>query len=293
VVDPFDSPAYPVAARLDLDVVRANPVGARMGKVIAKLDPLSSLKTAASGIDPLADVDSMVWIGDGNARSIVKTQIVTHHVAEATMRAAVVALAKSPLPVTSSDPTAPLPVKIKAREATALEPSPGTVVFVPNGKMDLWTSALAGSDLKRHPATPKEAYLFRVIDPWRSFPDVPKTVTLGRLEVDARDDGGADVLMAGECTDAASAAKAAKLLDDTIKKLNVFPVRLMTKNVLDTAKVTQDGPRFLIRITATEAQVEALARIVADELNTDMAPAPTPATTAPPGKAKPAAAKPR
>jgi hypothetical protein len=119
-------------------------------------------------------------------------------------------------------------------------------------------------------SAPGELVILRLNEPGKSFPAVPKSITQGVMLVTGHDDGGVLVTMTGICTDEAAAILAQKIVSANIQKYNVFPFRLITRKALDTARVAHKGSTVTVDVELSPVQVEAFARVLADEMNADL-----------------------
>lgn len=256
VVDPVDDARFGTAIRLDLDALRTHSTGRRMGKAIAKLEPLKAL--ASPALDPLRDLDKVVWLGTTDVRSSRGSQVIETKAHEAELDLAVRRLA----PVAAEAAASSFVVKIGKRSANATL-APGTVAL-----LDLEVAPFSGPLISAPP--PGELVQMRLNEPGKSFPSVPRSITKGTMTVTSRDDGGVEVTMAGTCADEAEAKLAQKVVAANVQKYNVFPFRLITRKALDTAKVSHEGPVVTVDVALSKVQVEAFAQILADEMNADL-----------------------
>jgi hypothetical protein len=255
-VDPAEDPRFGTAIRLDLDALRLHSTGKRMGKAIAKLEPLKAL--ASPTLDPLRDLDKVVWLGTTDVRSSRGSQVIQTKTHDADLDLAVRRLA----PVAAEAASTSFVVKIGKRSANATL-TPGTVTLL-DLEVAPFTGPLAAA------SAPGELVEMRLNEPGRSFPSVPRTISKGVMMVTSRDDGGVEVTMTGTCADEAEAKLAQKVVAANVQKYNVFPFRLITRKALDTAKVSHEGSTVTVDVTLSKVQVEAFAQILADEMNADL-----------------------
>ena len=236
-----------------------------MGKAIAKLEPLKAL--ASASLDPLRDLDTAVWLGTGDVRSTRASQVIQTktHGADldlAVRRLAPVAAEAKVGPGAATAAPASFEVRVGKRAANATL-TPGTTTLLELGLAPFTAPLVSG-------AKANELVELRMNDPGKSFPAVPRSITKGEMLVTAHDDGGATVTMTGTCTDEAAAILAQKVVAANIQKYNVFPFRLITRKALDTAKVTHQGTTVTVDVSLSPVQVEAFARVLADEMNADL-----------------------
>lgn len=257
-LDPEEDPRFATAIRLDLDALRAHKIGRRMGKAIAKLEPLKAL--ASSSLDPLRDLDKAVWLGTGDVRTSRASQVILTRTHGDELDLAVRRLAPIADDATAKKTSFEVRVGKRAANATL---SPGTVTLLELGLAPFTRPLVVASK-------PDELVRLQMKEPGKSFPAVPRSITLGAMIVTAHDDGGATVTMTGTCTDEAAAILAQKLVAAGIQKYNVFPFRLITRKALDTAKVSHEGVVVNVDVNLSTVQVEAFARVLADEMNADL-----------------------
>ena len=255
-LDPAEDPRFATAIRLDLDTIREHPVGKRTGKAIAKLEPLRALASAT--LDPLRDLDKVVWLGTTDVRSSRGSQVIQTKAHGAELDLAVRRLA----PVADEAKGPSFVVKVGKRSANAtLTPTTAALLDL---EVAPFTAPLVAS------AAPGEMVEMRLTDPGKSFPAVPRTITKGVMMVTSRDDGGVLVSMTGTCGDENEANLAEKVVAANVQRYNVFPFRLITRKALDTAKVSHTGSTVTVDVTLSKVQVAAFAQILADEMNADL-----------------------
>ena len=79
-----------------------------------------------------------------------------------------------------------------------------------------------------------------------------------RVAIEARDDGGAEVRLAGRCTDATTATTAAQELTDLASMANQLAGRVSSRGIFADAKATANGNTVSMTATADEQQLTSL-----------------------------------
>lgn len=217
----------------------------------------------ATGIDPLEDVDR-AFVAAKNARDQrAVIAVAEHHVDEQRMKAAI-----DQLVAESGADGRLLPelgvlaakVNVRGRQSVVLAVTP-TLLVVTSDDFAQAATTLASTGGLPEPTGP-EAALAHVDRPSDTLkapraPRIPKTIHRADATVTMAPDGGADVVIVGQSTDAAQAVIDAKALTEEIDRATTVKVAIVKIRAFDPVK-----------FAATEDRVEGRRHVSSSELNT-------------------------
>lgn len=263
-------------------VIREHPVGARLGPIFKGLPQWSEfLRGGKIDVDPVRDVDWVLVYGPSLIHTDRAAMLVRYSAPDEVVDRAVGAIAERYEHGGPFDAGVP---GVKASVGFAdngkrvfLRAQPKLLVVVPPDKAHEFAVALRRSKVSPK-VRPGEAMRLVVKDPWRqvAIPRLKLSQNLKELRVwivPRASDGGADVYGEADATDAASAAEAAEALTELIRQQNAnFGVKIVTKGLLNGVRVTAEGNKAVLHVSASREQIEALAALLAATLGVELAP---------------------
>jgi hypothetical protein len=264
---------------LNVDVIRAHPVGARTGPLFTATPQWADfLQSGKGGVDPLQHLNWIHIYGP----SLIHTEkdaVQIHHSAPAqAVDQSLDALAARTDKGGAFDAGVP---NVKAvlgfadnAQRVFMQVRPGEIVIVPPAKAHEFATILSKRSVIPQ-LRPNEGLRLRVREPYKqiSIPQLkfPQTLKELRLWVVARADGGADVFGEGDCEDEAAAEEVREglqsLVDDQKKSALV---RTFTKGLLNTIVLETRGKQVVLRAPATQEQIEAILGAIAFRLGVQL-----------------------
>lgn len=255
-----------VTLLVNVSVIRQNPVGARMGPLLQGIPQWADfMKGSQSAVDPIRDTDWILIYGPSLIHTDRDAVFVHYSISDDVVDHAVESIAKRYDKGGAFDAGVP---GVKASlghadnaERVFLRGQPHVLVIVPKDKAGDFAKLSKRATINPR-VRPGEAMRLTVKDPWKqiSIPGLKFSNSLKelRLWIVPRADGSADVFVEGDCTDEEAAVDVADALTDLIKRQNVIGVKIVTRGLLNNAKVTADGTHIKSQLNASQEQLEAL-----------------------------------
>jgi hypothetical protein len=270
---------------VDVGAIRANPVGAQMGYLVHGIPQWEDL-LSGTRIDPLRDTDWLVISGPSFVNTGRDVVLVHYSAPDPIIDRAVLSLAhRTP----SGGPTDAGVPGVRAflahadrAERVILRPQSGVLAVVPPSAAHRVARQLSGARIAA-PIRAGDALYLRFVSPHRALPELPEAIQEMRMRVIPRDDGGADVYVEGDTSDAEHASSAASDVAQFVRRHDDPITSLVTHGILDRVEVTAEGPLVKAHLTATRDQLATLVALVGDVLGVqpDDLPAPRGSTGAP------------
>jgi len=268
---------------LNVDVIRAHPVGSRVGPLFTATPQWADfLQNGKSGFDPLQHTHWIHIYGPSLIHTEKDAVHIHHSAPDVLVERSLDALAARTDKGGPFDAGVP---NVKAvlgfadnAQRVFMRVRPGEVVIVPPAKAAEFAKILSKRQVVPQ-LRPNEGLRLRVREPYKqiSIPQLkfPQTLKELRLWVVARADGGADVFGEGDCDDEAAAeevrAGLQSLVDDQKKSALV---RTFTRGLLNTVVLETNGSKVVLRAPATQEQIEAIMGAIAFRLGVQLPVAP-------------------
>jgi hypothetical protein len=253
---------------VNTEVIRKNPVGARMGYLLRGIPQWSEFM-ADTSLDPIRDTDWIVISGPSLVNTERDVVLIHYSAPDRLIDRAVASLGRRYARGGAIDAGVP---GVKATLAHAdraerviLRPQPRVLAVVPPSAASRVARQLVGARVTA-PIRAGDAVYLRFVSPHRALDEIPATIEELRLRVVPRADQGADVLVDGDVTDAPSAAAAAAQLARFVRRRNDTLTSLVTHGLLDQVEIASEGSRVKIRLAVTEDQIDMLTALVGDFL---------------------------
>jgi hypothetical protein len=256
-----------VTLMVNIAVIRTNPVGARMGPLLYGIPQWNEfMKGSQLTIDPIKDTDWILIYGPSLIHTDRDAVFVHYSISDTIVEAAVDSIAKRYDKGGAYDAGVP---GVKAAvgfadngERVFLRGQSHVLVIVPKDKANDFAKLAKRATINPR-VRPGEAMRLVVKDPWKqiTIPGLKFNQSLKELRlwiVPRPSDGGADVFVEGDCTDEEAANEAADALTDIVKRVNSLGVRVVTRGLLNNAKITADGTHIKSQLSASQEQLEAL-----------------------------------
>lgn len=270
---------------IDVAAIRANPVGAQMGYLVHGIPQWQDL-LSGTRIDPLRDTDWLVISGPSFVNTARDVVLVHYSAPDPIVDRAVLSLAHrypggGPMDAGVAGVRAFLAHADRA-ERVILRPQPRVLAVVPPSAAHRVARQLSGARIAA-PIRAGDALYLRFVSPHRALPELSEAIQEMRMRVTPRDDGGADVYVEGDTTDAEHASSAANDLAQFVRRHDDPITSLVTHGILDRVEVMTEGPVVKAHLTATRDQLATLMALVGDVLGVqpDDQPAPGGSTGAP------------
>lgn len=271
-----------VTLLVNVAVIRKDPIGARLGPVLTSLPQWRDfLKGSQAAIEPIRDTDWILIYGPSLIHTDRDAVIVHYNVPDAVVDRAVDVIAQS------YDRGGPFDAGVPGVRASIghadnaervfLRVQPQVLVVVPKKNAVDFAKAM-----RRAPISPKvrpgEAMRLVVKDPWKqvAIPGLrfSQSVKEIRMWIVPTASGTADVFLEGDTTDEASAVQTAADLTEVLRRQNAGFVRIVTRGLLNDAKVEAEGTRMKLVIHATPEQMKAVFNAVAAMTGAQVEPIP-------------------
>ncbi|MEI9951477.1 MAG: hypothetical protein WDO74_21490 [Pseudomonadota bacterium] len=261
-----------VRITLYTDKIRANPLGARIGPLLASLYQWRDF-FGPSGVDPIKDIDQIYIVGPQLRNSSNVVAILRHHLPPAKMHAALDLLVRADkqggewldagVPVASAH--------ADGAERRFVVANAHTVVVTPPSAYA--AAAAAGKQLTLRPSKGPEAALIYLATPSRAFLGlpikVPESIKWARVRITPTADGGANAEIEAEDENAETAAEDAAYLTRTTNALSQLNLGFLG------SLLGQSSHRFIehVGFTSEGNMIHGTASVTADQLQTalDMA----------------------
>jgi hypothetical protein len=253
---------------VNAEVIRKNPVGARMGYLLRGIPQWDEFMSGTD-IDPVRDTD-WVMISGPSLVNTTRDIVMIHYAATdvAVDKAVDVVSAKYDKggPYDAGVPGVRAKLAHADRgERVLLRPQPHVLAVVPPSVAEKVARQLVAAKVPAH-IRPGEAAYVRVANPHHPIPEIPDTISEMRLRVVPRADDGADVYIDGDTKDPEAATAAADVLRAVVRRHNDGLTSLLTHGLLDHVEVTPEGSQVRLHLTASRDQIETLVTLVGDFL---------------------------
>ncbi len=263
---------------INMEVIRTNPTGARMGPLLSAIPQWDDFMNGTH-VDPVRDTD-WVFISGPSLIHTERDMIWVHYSAsDAVVDKAIDTVSKK------YDRGGPFDAGVPGVKASLghadraprvfLRPQAHLLVVCPPDFANTAAKALVGTKVSPH-IRPGEAMRLTLKNPHRPMPFLPETLSELRLWIIPRTDGGADVFAEGDTPDAAEAAKAAESVKKLVRDQNSIGVRIVTQGLLNGVEIVPDGKMVRGKMTASREQLESILNLVAAQLGTPLPQAPAP-----------------
>ncbi|MGH7434685.1 MAG: hypothetical protein ACRENE_03345 [Polyangiaceae bacterium] len=275
---------------VNAEVIRQNPVGARMGFLLKGIPQWEEFMSGTD-IDPVRDTD-WVLISGPSLINTGRDVVLIHYAAPDSVVDRAVAVVSH-----KYDKGGPVDSGVRGVRATRIHADraerillrgpPRVLAVVPPSVADKVARQLATARVPAH-VRPGEAVYLRLVNPHHPMPELPEAVSEMRLRVVPREDDGADVYIEGDTKDESSAHDSAAVVRQVIKRHDDPLTSLVTHGLLDHVEVSAEGPLVKVHLLATRDHIETLLALVAGFMGLEPPPAPSgSAAPAPPGSPAP------
>jgi hypothetical protein len=263
---------------INMEVIRANPTGAKMGPLLSAIPQWDEFMSGTH-VDPVRDTDWVFISGPSLIHTERDMIWVRYSASDAVVDKAIGLVSKK------YDRGGPFDAGVPGVKASLghadraqrvfLRPQPHLLVVCPPDFAYTAARALAGSKVSPH-IRPGEAMRLTLKNPHRPMPFLPESISELRLWIIPRPDGSAEVFAEGDTPDGVEAAKAAEAVKKLVRDQNSIGVRIVTQGLLNNVEVTPDGKMVRGKLTASREQLEAILSLVAAQLGTSLPQSPAP-----------------
>ncbi len=249
---------------VNAEVIRQNPVGARMGYLLRGIPQWEEFMSGTD-IDPVRDTD-WVLISGPSLINTARDVVLIHYSAPDTVvdRAVTIVTRKY-------DKGGPFDAGVRGVRASRahadqaerilLRGQPHVLAVVPPTVAEKVARQLVQSRVPAH-VRPGEALYLRLANPHHPMPEIPETISELRLRVVPRPDDGADVFIEGDAKDPEAASEAASVVRRIFRRHNDPFTSLLTHGVLDHVDVSAEGSLVKAHVLATRDHIETLVALV-------------------------------
>jgi len=258
-----------VKLTINAEVIRAHPVGARLGELIRGIPQWDDFM-GGTDLDPIRDFDWIIISGPSLVKSTAHDAVYVHYsVSDAAMDRAVRVVGGKyerggPFDAGVRGVRAML-ARADRAERVILRPQPHFLAVVPPSVAQSSARVLSMGAISAH-IHPGEAMNARLLNPHNAMPQIPESISELRARIVPRPDLGADVLIEGDAKDALSAIDAAETFRRLFRRHNDAITSILTHGLLDHVEVSVQEGKVDVRVAATLDQIETLVTLVADFL---------------------------
>jgi hypothetical protein len=278
-----------VEIRVNIAVVRTNPVGARLGPILLGIPQWADF-LGGTDVDPVKDLD-WIWIfGPSLIHTDKDAAVLRYNMTDERAARNITVLSKHDVGGGRFDAGVPGVRAWRGRADNAwrvfMLPRPHIAAMVPPDFAKAAATAFSRVEL-RAPTRPNEAVRVMVKNPSHPMPFLPRSLTELRFWAVPRDGGGADAYVEADAPDAEAAEAAARQVRHLVQEQNSIGVRIVTRGILNDFEVTSEGALVKGHAPVSQDQLEAMYDLVSAFLGVDTAgtvPSGTPAAPSGPTK---------
>jgi hypothetical protein len=249
---------------VNAEVIRQNPVGARMGYLLRGIPQWDEFMSGTD-IDPVRDTDWVLISGPSLINTARDVVLIHYAASDAVVDRAIAVVSRK------YDKGGPFDAGVRGVRATRahadraervlLRAQSHVLAVVPPSVAEKVARQLVASRVPPH-VRPGEAVYLRLVNPHHPMPEIPEAVSELRLRVVPRPDDGADVFLEGDTKDALTAAAAAPLVRQMIRRHDDPFTSLLTHGLLDHVEVSAEGSLVKVHLLATREHIETLVALV-------------------------------
>ncbi len=263
-----------VEIRVNIAVVRTNPVGARMGPLLLGIPQWADF-LGGTDVDPVKDLE-WIWIfGPSLIHTEKDAAVLRYSMTDDRAAKNIAILSRRDVGGGKFDAGVPGVRAWRGRADNAwrvfMLPRPHLAAMVPPDFARTAAKAFSRTEL-RPPTGPNEAVRVMVKNPSHPMPFLPTSLTELRFWATPREGGGADAFVEADAPDARAASSAAKQIRQLLQQENSIGVRIVTRGLLNDFDVTSEGPMVKGHLPVSQEQLEALYDLVAAFLGVPAAP---------------------
>ncbi|MGO8991870.1 MAG: hypothetical protein ACLQVI_00980 [Polyangiaceae bacterium] len=260
-----------VEIRVNIAVVRLNPVGARMGPILLGIPQWEDF-LGGTDVDPVKDLE-WIWIfGPSLIHTEKDAAVLRYNMTDERAARNIAILSKHDVGGGKFDAGVPGVRAWRGRADNAwrvfMLPKPHIAAMVPPDFAKVAATAFSRVEL-RTPTGPKEAVRVMVKNPSHPMPFLPTSLTELRFWAVPHDGGGADAYVEADSRDAEAAEVAARQIRQLVQQQNSIGVKIVTRGLLNDFEVTSEGAMVKGHLQVSQEQLEALYDLVAAFLGVD------------------------
>ena len=249
---------------VNAEVIRRNPVGARMGYLLRGIPQWDEFMSGTD-IDPVRDTDWVMISGPSLVNTTRDVVLIHYSASDAVVDKAIDVVSRK------YDRGGPHRRRRAGRQGVPRARGPGracpsaAAAARPRGRAaERRREGRAAARRLEGPGAhpPGEAVYLRLVNPHHPMPEIPATITEMRLRVVPRPDEGADVFIDGDTKDAQTASEAAEDVKGIVRRHNDTFTSLATHGLLDHVDVAPEGNLVRLHLTASRRQIETLVNLV-------------------------------
>jgi hypothetical protein len=277
-----------VEIRVNIAVVRQNPVGARLGPVLLGIPQWADF-LGGTDVDPVKDLE-WIWIfGPSLIHTEKDAAVLRYNMTDDRAARNIAILSKHDVGGGKFDAGVPGVRAWRGRADNAwrvfMLPRAHIAAMVPPDFAKVAATAFSRVEL-RTPTGPNEAVRVMVKNPSHPMPFLPTSLTELRFWVAPREGGGAEAYVEADAPDPKAAELAARQIRQFVQEENSIGVRIVTRGILNGFEVTSEQKTVKAHAPVSQEQIEAIYDLVSAYLGVDTtegAPgAPSPSTKSPP-----------
>ncbi len=268
---------------VNAEVIRENPVGARMGYLLRGI-PQWDQFMSGTDIDPVRDTDWVLISGPSLINTARDVVLIHYSATDAVVDRAISVVSRK------YDKGGPVDAGVRGVRATRahadqaerilLRGPSHVLAVVPPSVAEKVARQLVTSRVPPH-IRPGEAVYLRLVNPHHPMPEIPDTISELRLRVVPRSDDGADVFVDGDTKDAEAASAAAPQIRQMIRRHDDPFTSLLTHGLLDHVEVSSEGSTVKVHLQATRDHIETLVALVGGFLGVEPPVAPADPSASP------------
>jgi hypothetical protein len=279
-----------VEIRVNIAVVRTNPVGARLGPVLLGIPQWADF-LGGTDVDPVKDLE-WIWIfGPSLIHTEKDAAVLRYNMTDDRAAKNIAALSRRDVGGGKFDAGVPGVRAWRGRADNAwrvfMLPRAHVAAMVPPDFAKVAATAFSRVEL-RTPTGPNEAVRVMVRNPSHPMPFLPTSLTELRFWATPREGGGADAFVECDAPDERAAAFAARQIRQLVQEQNSIGVKIVTRGLLNDFEVTSEGALVKGHVQVSQDQIEALYDLIAAYLGVPAEPS---GSSTPPASPPPAASR--
>jgi hypothetical protein len=243
---------------LNGDVVRAHPLGPRLGALLRRLPGWDDV-LRGTDIDPLRDTDWVMLSGPSLVNSARDVLLLHYSALDSVVDRSVAAISRRYErggPVDAGVPGVKASLARPDRnERMLLRPQSHLLAVVPPSVAVTIARQLVNARFAGQPR-PGDAVYLRLVDPHDALPEVPAAMTELLLRVLPRSDQGVEVLLSARTASREAASNAARELEAALAHHDDPLTAVLTQGLLDRVELSVEGKTVRGHVTIDRAQIE-------------------------------------
>jgi hypothetical protein len=249
---------------LNGDVVRAHPLGPRLGSLLRRLPGWEDV-LRGTDVDPLRDTDWVMLSGPSLINSARDVLLLHYSALDSVVDRSVATISRRydrGGPVDAGVPGVMASLARPGRsERVLLRPQSHLLAVVPPNVAETVARQLVKARFPGQPR-PGDAVYLRLVDPHEALPEVPDSIAELLVRVVPRSDQGVDVLLSARTANRETASSAARELGSALAHHNDPLTAVLTQGLLDRVELSVEGKSVRGHLAIDRSQIERVLAVL-------------------------------